>query len=283
MDNVLVFGEILYLSNQKQKISSKWITLFFCIIIFLSLFAINQITIVSAQQPKTEFFSLDINFWPEYDDQNMFVRYKGVLDPNTQLPVKLQFKLPYNSTLMNYVTIENLSGQKIYLPYEVYQQGAYQVVEFSIDTLQFELTYHDENFKKIADQRFYNIDLLFDYFIYDLNIVFQVPQNSEEMQIQPTPQDEFIGMYNLNYYVVDYKNINAEQAIPIELNYFKNNDQLTLNYAQPILPDYNNTESNYFIYIIIVILVMIILGLIVYLLKVENNENINIRRNLKKN
>ncbi len=253
-------------------------------LLFISIFLFSISTdLINAQQIEIKFYSLDINFWPEYDNQNMLVRYKGVLDPNTPLPVKLKFKLPYNSTLMNYVTIENLSGQKIYLPYEVSQEGIYQVVEFTIDTLQFELTYHDQNFKKIVSQRFYNIDLVFDYEIYDLNIIFQEPQNSEDFKINPPPNENFTGMYNLNYQVVDYMNIEANQIIPIELNYFKDNNDLTFNYIQPILPDANttNSDSNIVIFVIIGILLIIIIGLIIYLFKVENSEKINIRRNLK--
>ena len=236
---------------------------------------------IDAQQ-NIEFYSLDINFWPEYDGQNMLVRYKGILDPNTELPVKLRFKLPYNSTLMNYVTVENLSGQKIYLPYEVYQEGRNQVVEFTIDTLQFELTYHDENFSRIAESRYYNNDLVFEYFIYDLNIIFQQPESAQDIQIKPTPQEQFIGMYNLNYHVVNFENIEPENVFSIQINYFKDNDDLTFNYVKPVLPNQpNNTESNFIVYIVIAILTLIIITLIIYLLRVENSENINIHRNLK--
>ena len=266
-----------------KKVLKNRIILFngFVMIALIFILAIIHVKSIDAQQ-NIEFYSLDINFWPEYDGQNMLVRYKGILDPNTELPVKLRFKLPYNSTLMNYVTVENLSGQKIYLPYEVYQEGLNQVVEFTIDTLQFELTYHDENFSKIAESRYYNNDLVFEYFIYDLNIIFQQPESAQDIQIKPTPQEQFIGMYNLNYHVVNFENIEPENVFSIQINYFKDNDDLTFNYVKPVLPNQpSKTESNFIVYIVIAILTLIIITLIIYLLRVENSENINIHRNLK--
>lgn len=233
------------------------------------------------QTTAVAFHSIDINYWPEYDNQYMFVRIRGILDPATPLPAKLRFTLPYNSALMNYISVENLSGQKIYLPYEESRQGTNQIIEFTVDTLQFEITFHDESFTTIANQRFYNANLQFDYPIEELNLIFQQPKTAQEIQINPTPQTEFIGLHDLIYHVITLEDYQPNQSIPFELNYSKEDNQLTYNYVEPILA---NQRTNTLITVVTVIAsvgVLLIIALSFYLYRVARRENKTIRNTLK--
>lgn len=266
--------------NTKIHKSHQKMMLFVFILITILLFT----STIKAQESQISFYSLDINFWPEYDAESMLVKYKGILDPSTTLPIELEFRLPFNSTLMNYIAVENLSGQKIYLPYEVILEGQDQVVKFTVDTLQFEFTYYDQSLSKISNQRFYNTDLQINYLINDLNLIFQEPESVEEMQISPEPDSLFVGQYNLNYHVVDLGEFQTNEQIEIIVNYFKDNDDLTFNYVEPILPDQINNKNflnKYIIPIIISISIITIILMTIYLLNVERIENRTIRRNLR--
>lgn len=179
-----------------------------------------------AQEPPVV-ATLQISVWPEFDQLDVLVIYRGWLAADTPLPAPLEIRMPAGVVAPSAVAFVDESGQRLNLDYTTRVEENEQVVSFELPTLGFQLEYYDA--LPIADtgRRSYTLDYKAHYAVEQLSVEFQVPLMARNFELEPPADSVVTETDGLVYHLVEANPLAQGEARSWTLRYDKDNTDLT--------------------------------------------------------
>jgi hypothetical protein len=210
------------------------------IIILLSLALLSLPFRLAHAQSAPVLASLQISFWPEYDQPSTLVIYRGVLAADTPLPASLQFAIPAKYGPPIAVAFSDEQGQLLNLDYTSSVQGDQLIVAFDAPTTHFQFEYYDTGLDISTSTRHYSFTTSILYAINSLSLQVQQPVEAGDITTVPNLGSVTPGTDGLTYYEGLFTDISPNAPITLTASYTKSTSTLTANtpglVATPQLP-----------------------------------------------
>lgn len=191
---------------------------------------------VRAQETPT-LSNLEISFWPEFDQPEMLVIYRGTLSPDTALPVPVEIRIPADVGQPTAVAYVDDAGQRFNQQYTTRVEGDWLVVAFDLAAQGFQLEYYNPLAVDANNQRQYAFDHVADYPITSLNLEFQVPPTAQDFVLDPAADTVRQEGDGLTYHLVQRGPVEQGESQTWTLTYQKGDEDLTISaFAQPAAP-----------------------------------------------
>jgi hypothetical protein len=171
--------------------------------------------------------SLQIAFWPEFDQPEVLVIYQGVFEEGTSLPVPVEFSIPARAGEPHAVAFFGEAGERFNQPYTTRLEGDQIVVSFELSALGFQLEYYDQLPVAEDGERSYSFTYTADYAVQSLNLEFQVPPTAEDFVLEPPADSVVEEADGLVYHLVQVGPLAAGQTETWTLSYQQDNADLT--------------------------------------------------------
>ena len=197
------------------------------LIILILLISLNALLLphTARAQNTLTLETLEINLWPEYDQPEMLVIYKGSL-PDNSWPVSLTFRLP-KAVIKPYEVAVWVDGSLMQATYTYKTVGNYVEVYFQATEQNFQLEYYDQ-LTINGSLRKYNFTWPGDIAIKSAAIVVQAPVDFSNMQfIPPNDVSSHLSQDNLTVYYHPIGALNQDQPYNYSINYQKSTNTLT--------------------------------------------------------
>lgn len=184
--------------------------------------------------------SLQISFWPEYDQPSTLVIYRGVLAADTPLPASLQFAIPAKYGPPIAVAFIDDQGQLLNLEHTSNVQGDQMVIAFDAPTTNFQFEYYDTSLDLSTATHRYSFATSIPYAINSLSLQVQQPPAAGDITTAPNLGSTTPGTDGLTYYEGIFTDISPNAPITLNFSYPKSSNTLTANtpglVATPQLP-----------------------------------------------
>lgn len=139
----------------------------------------------SVAQSTLRLERLQVDLWPEYDQPDMLVIYRGTLPADTPLPAALTLRLPARVGEPSSVAYDDGTGNLFNAPYSVEAVGEWLAVTLEIAAPHFQLEFYD-SLIRAGEQRSYTFVWPGDYEVGQLDLLLLPPPGAAEIQTEPT-------------------------------------------------------------------------------------------------
>ena len=188
---------------------------------------------VSAQQ-GIHFSELMIEIWPEYDQPEVLVIYRGFLSPEVSLPAEVTFEIPAEAGQPNAVALRDPNQQLISVQYQRVLRGERAEITFTATSQEIQFEYYDPALSTADEQRDYIYRWPGNHQV-DLGMIqVQQPRDSQNLQITPALGNSFVGSDGLTYYYRQFQPLPQEPLV-IEIEYIKTVQTLSVG-EEPVQP-----------------------------------------------
>jgi hypothetical protein len=155
------------------------------LILLLGVAIFSATTGSSAAQNIIRLEQLQVDLWPEYDQPEMLVIYRGLLAPDTPLPATLTLRLPERVGQPNAVAYADETGALLNAPYSTQVEGDWlEVTLEEIPTTNFHLEFYDD-LNHAGQQRSYTFAWPGDYAVGQFNLLLLPPPGAAGLQTTP--------------------------------------------------------------------------------------------------
>lgn len=154
-------------------------------------FCLAILTWPALAQDEPTLSNLEISLWPEFDQPEVLVIYRGLFAPETSLPVPVEVRIPARVGQPTAVAYVGEGGQRFNQEYSTQVEGDELVVTFELANLGFQLEYYDELPVNSTGQREYSYTYAADYPLTTLNLEVQVPPTAGAFTLDP-PADSVV-------------------------------------------------------------------------------------------
>ena len=171
---------------------------------------------------------MEIDLWPDYDRPQALVIYKVQLSNETELPVRINLRMPRAAIIPYKVAMRDLDGLLYNLEYSLEPQGSWYQLVITTSSNELYIEYYDPRLVRSEDERIYDFSWICDYPIDKLVIKAQQPRNSEGFTIVPS-----LGLGELNisddlvYFTRDFGPLQTGITFNAQLSYTRINDELS--------------------------------------------------------
>ena len=189
--------------------------------------------------PATSNLALDrveIDLWPEYDRPGVLVIYHIRLAAGSELPERLQFRIPASAGEPNAVASLQPDGSLVNLSYDREVSGDWASVSFSAQTSMSQLEYYDPSLQIQGVQHQYTYLWPGDYEVQDLTLQVQQPMGATAMQITPSLGVGVLGSDGLLYFSRSLGAVSAGQQVTVALTYEKTGPGSSFERLRPLQP-----------------------------------------------
>ncbi len=138
----------------------------------------------SAAQTVLRLDQLQVDLWPEYDQPDVLVIYRGLLSPETPLPAAVTLRLPLRVGEPTAVAHDDGTGGLFNVPYSTQVEGEWLAVTLETPTLNFQLEFYDR-LTFTGEQRNYTFVWPGDYAVGQLGLLLLPPPGATEIQTEP--------------------------------------------------------------------------------------------------
>lgn len=181
-------------------------------------------------QAQLSFKSLMIDLWPEFDRPNMLVMYQISLSEQVKLPTELNLRIPASAGAPNAVAVCQPDGSCFNTPYEQKPpvgEWSTLVIQATLPDLRVE--YYDPQLVKEGSNRHFEYRWPGDFAVESFKIKVQQPPSAREMSLKPGMVSASVAEDGMTYYNLDVGTVPAGQTVALQINYQKDNDDLTFN------------------------------------------------------
>jgi len=160
------------------------ITRWAILILLLTISILSATAGPSAAQTVLRLDQLQVDLWPEYDQPDVLVIYRGILSPETPLPAAVTLRLPLRVGEPTAVAHDDGTGGLFNVPYSTQVEGEWLAVTLETPTLNFQLEFYDR-LTLIGEQRNYTFVWPGDYAVGQLGFMLLPPPGATEIQTEP--------------------------------------------------------------------------------------------------
>jgi hypothetical protein len=212
----------------------KWLTT------LLSLIIVSMMILVAApaqaQSPVT-FASVDVSLMPEYDRSSVLVIYDFVASQTATFPFSVTIRIPEKADLLAVAYLE--SGSFLNAPYDATQVAdGWRLVQFTIENpVGYRIEYYDD-YQKDGNTRTYRYEWAGDAEVQRFQLTFQQPRGARNTTTNPDLGAGIMNAEGLTEYGTLFNNLANGQTISLDIQYEKDNDDLTVTGSsiQPTTP-----------------------------------------------
>jgi len=188
-------------------------------------------------QEEPTLSALEISLWPEFDQPEVLVIYRGVLAEDVSLPAAVEILIPASAGPPTAVAYVGEGGQRFNQPHTTREEGDWIVVSFDLETRGFQLEYYDAMSVDADDQRTFTFDFVADYVTAGLELDFQEPPTASAFTLEPPADSVIQESDGLTYHVVQADSLAAGDEQSWTFSYQKDNEDLTVGlFMQPETP-----------------------------------------------
>ena len=174
------------------------------------------------------FSSMEVDLWPEYDQPNMLVIYKGVLSPQVTLPATLTFRIPVRAGEPTAVAVGTDPASVADVVHTSKVNGEWLEISFvaAMPAIQFE--YYDPSLVIEGNQRTYQYTWPGDYAVNALTLQVQHPVGATDMTITPSAGRVEQGGDGFTYNVIDLGSLASGSPFNLDISYQKEGGDLSV-------------------------------------------------------
>jgi hypothetical protein len=177
--------------------------------------------------------SLEIALWPEFDQPELLVIYRGLLAADTPLPVAVEFRIPASAGQPTAVAYVDEGGQRLNQQYTTRLEGDWLVVSFELSTLGFQIEYYAALAVDAAGQREFAYTYTADYPTSALNLNVQVPLGAQAFALDPVADRITQEADGLTYHLVSAGSLAQGESRSWTITYEKTGSALTIESLAP--------------------------------------------------
>ena len=171
---------------------------------------------------------MEIDFWPEYDRTQMLVIYRVQISPETQLPVRISLRMPYEAGTPYKVAIRDLDGLLYNVEYSLDPQGSWKQIILTTSSNELYIEYYDPRIVRADSDRSFSFSWICDYPIDKLVVKAQEPRNSKNFEVTPSMGFGELNLYdNLIYHTGDFGSLQTGITFSSSLFYTRTSSELT--------------------------------------------------------
>ena len=185
------------------------------------------LTPVQAQVNVPNLASLDIELWPDYDQNAVLVLWTGTVDDTASLPATVTLPLPPSADVHAVARISD-DGQMV------------DDIVFEVTSAEVTLTTPDRRFRveyylpyeQADSQRTFTMAWTFPIAIEEVTIGVQQPAAATDFTITPTTDDIVTGQDGLTYHRLASVPLPANEPLNLSFAYVLEDEQLTISTLQ---------------------------------------------------
>ncbi len=179
--------------------------------------------------------SLLVNIWPEYDQPEVLVIYRIVLDTNTVIPAQVALRIP-RSAGRPYKVAYYLEDEMPYLlDYQYRPEGDWAWITLTTPSNLLQVEYYDPVINQDQPKREITYIWPGDMEVRSLSFSVQAPIHSSRVAIQPPLGNSLLGEDGLTYYERQVGSIKAGSEYRMTIQYEKPDQELSFQ-SQPVEP-----------------------------------------------
>jgi|GEM_PF-290627 len=182
-------------------------------------------------QSSPKLTNLLVELWPEYDRPEVLVIYRGELDPDTQLPAVLTFRLPGYIEDMHAVAAEQAGNLVDANPdsVELRPEGDDTLFTFATPSRRIQFEYYDPNIlSKQGQTRQLDFQFTAPAEIDMTTFEVQEPFEATEFSLTPPPDESFISADGLRYNNLEVAGLAANDTFSLTATYQRATDELSI-------------------------------------------------------
>ncbi len=176
-------------------------------------------------QTAIKFASLDVQFWPEYDQPSVLVIYDFSLN-DVPLPVAVSLRIPSNADL--HAVAENQNGSLIDVEHQPSTvEGNWSVVTFNVTD---QAVYHIEYYAPLQKQgihRQFVFNWPGDYAVDNMTVRLQDAVNAKNITSDPALPNVMADKDGFVYHSGTFSNLPAGENFKVSVSYDKSDDTLS--------------------------------------------------------
>lgn len=209
------------------------------------------------QEKKISISKLAISLWPEYDNSQVLVMYRGSVSGDVQLPAEIQFNI-LPGTVDPHVASVTLTGLHIHDPFEVKVDDKGTYVSFVLKERNFHLEYYFNPFTPGVNDKVFSYSYKTYYQVSNFSYEVQQPIGAFDFQTTPISFQEYKDEKGITHSQVSAGSLAAGETKNVSVSYFKSSLESSLEKLE-------KSEKSTDVYTIISTGVLIFLvGLMVY-------------------
>ena len=201
------------------------------IILLLGMFAGSFYAATQAQAPP-QLKNLLVEVWPEYDRPEVLVIYRGELQPDTQLPALLTFRLPGYLEDMHAIAVEQDGSLVDANPdsVELRHEGDDLLLTFATPSRRIQFEYYDPVIlTKDGQSRQLDFEFSAPYLIEKTAFELQEPYQAQDFVVTPPPDNSFAGADGLRYNNIEVAGLAAGDNFSLSAIYQRETDDVSVN------------------------------------------------------
>ncbi|MAT99232.1 MAG: hypothetical protein CL608_18990 [Anaerolineaceae bacterium] len=170
--------------------------------------------------------SLEVELWPDYDEEAVLVLLTGTLAPNIPLPATLTLPLPDGAdfNVAARITPENVMTDQGMTP-----QVANNQVTFTTPDNRFRVEYY-QPYEASDTQHAFTFSWQSDITVEQISVKVQQPVAATDMSVIPAPASVSDGQDGLTYHLLPNQAVAAGDTYNVEVGYTMNTPTLTVNF-----------------------------------------------------
>jgi hypothetical protein len=180
-----------------------------------------------AQAQAPTLSNLGISLWPEFDEPEMLVIYRGRFEADTPLPVPVEIRIPAAVGSPSAVAFVAEDGGQYNQEHTIRLEDDWLVVAFELGVPAFQVEYYaplnDE-----AGRREYEFAFVADYPIEVFSLDVQEPPTAEEFVLAPAADAVTLEDDGLLYHRVQIDSVEQGDSIDWTVSYRKTDNVLTI-------------------------------------------------------
>lgn len=200
----------------------------FVVLVVLCSLALISSQVLAQNNSDVKFNSLEVDFWPEYDQAEMLVIYRIELDPTMQLPVDLSIRIPARVGMPHAVAAGQTNDSLFTITPDRQVDGDWAYINFNTAMPIVRLEYYDPALDVSNPSRSYQYNWTGDYAVDQLFLQVQQPCDASDMQISPSLGSGVVGGDGLAYYAGSFGPLSLGQDFDLTFTYNKNSDCLSI-------------------------------------------------------
>jgi hypothetical protein len=181
---------------------------------------------VSAQSSNLIFDEFVIEFWPEYDQPDVLVIYRGKLSSQVTLPAEITFQIPTAVGRPNAVAFRDDQGQLIPLQETRVVRGELAEITFTTSFPEIQFEYYDPALVQEGDTRSYSYLWPDQHTVNQAQVWVQTPKGANQLDVNPALDGSLVGQDGMVYAYDRFENFSPQ--FTINFSYQKQSDALSV-------------------------------------------------------
>ncbi|MCH7886411.1 MAG: zinc ribbon domain-containing protein [Candidatus Marinimicrobia bacterium] len=229
----------------------------FIIRLTIMLMVLPSATVSFAQEKNISISKLAISLWPEYDNSQVLVMYRGSVSGDVQLPAEIHFNI-LPGTIDPHVASVTLTDAHIHDPFEVKVDDKGTYVSFVLKERNFHLEYYFNPFTPGVNDKAFSFSYKTYYPVSNFSYEVQQPVGAFDFKTTPISFQEFTDEKGITHSQVSAGSLAAGETKNVSVSYYRSSSETSLQKLE-------KSEKSTDIYTLISIGVLILLvGIMIY-------------------